>query len=696
MPFFCGGTRGSSEKWKIGFALALRDAQGVKSLVFLFLLFGLARAEHGVTKEWLSEVKEMRRNYEKAVDGLVVDQRWGQSGDFFAKVREKGKDVWYRFQRGDWEKERVKKAEKRVKKTWKRSGLGKRLAKESPDQKWRVEGGREELRLIGEQEERRVEFQLAEGCGWTGRVMWAPNSKAFVAWYRSSHPVHQLHLIESSPGDQLQPKHTKLDYPKPGQKINVARPVVFLVDGRKGVEIGKGLEAFEFREGRWMGQRFVVEFIERGFGKYQLIEYDVEKGSERVLLGEESGKFVYVYGNCFRYDLLGGEEILWLSQRTGMNHLYLVDGKTGETKRALTSGDWLVRKVIEVDEVGRRALLKIAGYYKKQDPYYIHYAWVNFDDGKLEVLTDADGTHELEYSADGKFYWVSWSRVDLPPVVEIRDAETHQVVADLGEADVSGLDVMGYSLPERFVVKDRNGKFDIHGIIMRPLNFEVGWSYPVVESIYAGPHGSFVPKGWRKNLSSEDELLAAGFVVVRIDGLGTNHRGQEFHEFAYKNLMDSGFPNRIKWIKAAGEKYQELDLGRVGIYGGSAGGQSTLAGLLNHPEFYRVGVAHCGCHDNRLDKIWWNEQWMDYPIDKSYEENSNVTHAGKLQGALMLTLGELDRNVDPASTYRVVDALIKADRDFDFVVVPGGGHGADNLPYVRRKRVEFFQKNLGE
>ena len=180
-----------------------------------------------------------------------------------------------------------------------------------------------------------------------------------------------------------------------------------------------------------------------------------------------------------------------------------------------------------------------------------------------------------------------------------------------------------------------------------------------------GAPGLAVPPSWPRPVSS----------VVQIDGLGTSNRCREFHHFAYQNLMDSGFSDRVKWLRAAGEKYSEMDLARVGIYGGSAGGQSTLAGLLTYPKFYKAGVADCGCHDNRMDKIWWNEQWMDWPVGPHYAENSNVTHAHKLEGALMLTVGEVDTNVDPASTLQVVDALIKADKDFEFYLVPNGGHG---------------------
>ena len=189
-------------------------------------------------------------------------------------------------------------------------------------------------------------------------------------------------------------------------------------------------------------------------------------------------------------------------------------------------------------------------------------------------------------------------------------------------------------------------------------------------------------------------LAELGFVVVQIDGMGTSHRSKAFHDVCWKNLGDSGFPDRILWLKAAAKRVPQMDLTRVGIYGGSAGGQSAMRALLAHGNFYKVAVADCGCHDNRMDKIWWNEAWMGWPVDASYAASSNVTDAAKLQGKLLLMVGEVDRNVDPASTMQVVDALIRADKDFDLVVFPGRGHGAGGGRYGQRRMRDFFVRHL--
>jgi dipeptidyl aminopeptidase/acylaminoacyl peptidase len=255
---------------------------------------------------------------------------------------------------------------------------------------------------------------------------------------------------------------------------------------------------------------------------------------------------------------------------------------------------------------------------------------------------------------------------------------------------LSGLQAAGWNAPEVFVSKGRDGKSDIWGLIYRPANFDPEKHYPVVEDIYAGPQGSFVPKSFTTRAQSLTDL---GFVVVQIDGMGTNNRSKAFHDVIWKNLKDAGFADRILWHKAVAAKYPWYDISRVGIFGTSAGAQSALGALLFHPEFYKAAVANSGSHDNRMDKIWWNEQWMGWPVGPEYAASSNVDNAHLLQGRLMLVAGEMDTNVDPSSTMQVVNALIKAQKDFEFLYVPGGGHGAGG-DYGRRRLLEFFVRTL--
>jgi dipeptidyl aminopeptidase/acylaminoacyl peptidase len=382
-----------------------------------------------------------------------------------------------------------------------------------------------------------------------------------------------------------------------------------------------------------------------------------------------------------------------MSERDGWNHLYRIDAASGSVLNQITKGPWVVRQVERVDDHRRQVWFRAGGIVPGQDPYYLHLCRVNFDGSGLLILTEGNGTHSWEFSPQGSCFIDRWSRVDQPTITQLRESETGRLICDLEEGDMRPLLAEGWLPPQRFVAKGRDGKTDIYGILVRPTNFDPHRRYPVIEDIYAGPHGSFCPKTFGTH-NRMAELAELGFVVVKLDGMGTNHRSKAFHNVCWKNLGDSGFPDRIAWLRAAAGKHPQLDLDRVGIFGGSAGGQSALRALLAHGDFYRVAAADCGCHDNRMDKVWWNEQWMGYPIGPHYEAQSNVTQAHRLRGKLLLTVGELDRNVDPASTMQVVGALIKADKDFELIVVPGAGHGVGESPYCRRRRQEFFVRHL--
>jgi dipeptidyl-peptidase-4 len=275
----------------------------------------------------------------------------------------------------------------------------------------------------------------------------------------------------------------------------------------------------------------------------------------------------------------------------------------------------------------------------------------------------------------------------------LRRCDDGKLACKLEEADASELLAKVHGLPEPIVAKGRDGQTDIFGVIYRPSDFDPNKKYPVIESIYAGPQDSYVAKSFRPSFPQQS-LANDGYIVVQIDGMGTSNRSKKFHDVCWRNLGDAGFPDRIAWMKAAAEKYPQLDLTRVGIYGTSAGGQNALGGLLAHGDFYTCGVADSGCHDNRMDKIWWNEQWMGWPVGPWYAEQSNVTHAAQLRGPLLLMWGEADQNVDPASTMQVVNALIKADKDVELLVVPGAGHGVIGTSYGRRRMRDFFARHL--
>ncbi|MDG3006357.1 S9 family peptidase [Paludisphaera mucosa] len=542
-----------------------------------------------------------------------------------------------------------------------------------------------------------LSFEGSDVDGYEAGVFWAPDSKRFIALRRVRGSERKVNMVASAPKDQLQPKLVTHDYLKPGDQVPVSRPHLFDVDGRKEVPIEPDLapNPWSVDQFRWAPDsgRFTFLYNQRGHQVMRLVAVDAKTGKASAIVDERPETFFCYSSKLFERRMDGSNEVIWMSERDGWNHLYLIDLVDGQVKNPITRGTWVVRGVDRVDEEKRQVWFRAGGVHADQDPYHVHHARVNFDGTGLVVLTAGDGTHEVEYSPDREFLVDAYSRVDAPPVVELRRTKDGGLVCELERADVSRLEATGWKPPQRFVAKGRDGKTDIYGIICRPRDFNPDAKYPVIENIYAGPQGYFVPKRFAP-FYGHQALAELGFIVVQIDGMGTNERSKAFHDVCWKNLLDSGFPDRIAWLKAAAEKEKAMDLSRVGIFGGSAGGQNALAGLLTHGDFYKVGVADCGCHDNRMDKIWWNEQWMGWPIGPHYAEQSNVTLAPRLTGKLLLTVGELDRNVDPASTMQVVDALIKADKDFDLVVFPGADHGAGGSPYGERRRRDFFVRHL--
>ena len=525
---------------------------------------------------------------------------------------------------------------------------------------------------------------------------WSPDGSKVLGFQVEPGEDRLVHLIESAPKDQLQPKLHTLHYRKPGDRIERPRPRLFDLAAGRAVPIDDAAfaEAWSIDRVTWApdGREVRLLYNRRGHQLLQLLAIDAATGAVRTLAEERRDTFVDYSQKTWLHWFADGERFLWTSERDGWNHLYLGDARDGSL-RQLTKGNWLVRDVEHVDEAAGEVWFTAYGIHAGQDPYHAHLARVALADGAVTTITQADGTHEWTFSPDRSRVAVRWSRVDQPWVGELREARSGALLAELTRWDAAPLLAAGFRPPQRFVAKGRDGTTDIHGIVILPSDFDPTRRYPVLEDVYAGPQDHFVPKCWGLG-RRQRELAELGFVVVQIDGMGTNWRHQAFHAVCWRNLKDSGFPDRIAWLRAAAAAMPFLDLERVGIFGGSAGGQSALAALLHHGDVYKAAVADCGCHDNRMDKIWWNEAWMGWPVGPWYADNSNVTHAAKLRGALLLTTGELDRNVDPASTLQVAAALLRADRDFELVVVPGGGHGiGESAPLVRRRQ-QFFQRHL--
>ncbi len=526
-------------------------------------------------------------------------------------------------------------------------------------------------------------------------LLWSPDSKKLAVYKVRPGFRRFIQYVESSPEDQLQPKSSTMQYAKPGDVLDVELPVIFHVETKRQLPIDNALfpNAYDVSQLDWRKDSRAVtfEYNQRGHQVFRVIEISAD-GKPRVVISEEPKTFFTYSNKKFRHDVADGKEVVWMSERDGWNHLYLYDGVTGALKNQITKGEWPVRGVSKVDDDKRQIWFSASGLTPGKDLYFVHYYRINFDGSGLTPLTSADANHSVTFSPDMAYYVDSYSRVDLAPVTELRRTSDNSLVSSLEKADISALEQAGWKPPEVFVAKGRDGTTDIWGVIFRPTTFDPSKKYPVVENIYAGPHAAFVPKSFAA-FNQMQALAEIGFIVVQIDGMGTNFRSKAFHDVAWQNIKDAGFPDRIAWHKAVAGKYPYYDITRVGIYGTSAGGQNSLGGLLFHPEFYKVGVSFVGCHDNRMDKIWWNEQWMGWPIGPHYAESSNVDNAFRLQGKVLLVVGELDQNVDPSSTMQVVNRLIKHNKDFDLLVIPGAGHGPGGA-YGEHKRNDFFTRHL--
>ncbi len=518
-------------------------------------------------------------------------------------------------------------------------------------------------------------------------------------------PKRFVYYVESSPKKQLQPVLHKQEYAKPGDSLNYRVPVIIEVATGKVVEPATTLFAHQYQVSapRWDAdnRHVTFEYNERGHKVYRVLELSAETGQVRTLIEETNDKYVN-YNRQRRHDFKDGKHILWTSERDGRNHIYLYDRQKGELVRQVTKGEFYVREIQRVDEKngiiyfsanGKSGLRESDKKNTVEDPYLIHYYKIKLSGKGLTCLTPEEGNHKATFTHDMAYFIDTYSTVTTPPVSLLRSSKDGKVIRTLETADISKLEATGWKAPEVFVAKGRDNETDIWGIIMRPSNFDPSKRYPIIEYIYSGPGDQYVPKSFRPWIWNMAELAELGFIVVQMDGMTTSFRTRAFEEVCYKNLADAGFPDRMAWIRAAAEKYPYMDIDRVGIYGCSAGGQNALTAVLQHGDFYKAAYAACGCHDNRMDKIWWNEQWMGYPVDSSYVACSNVENAHKLERPLMLVVGELDDNVDPASTMQVVNALEKAGKDFELVVITGASHTMGEA-YGDHKRYDFFVREL--
>lgn len=526
-----------------------------------------------------------------------------------------------------------------------------------------------------------------------GAIAWSADSKYFVAYHIfpviDSNEYYVLSSVAGTTRGQLK-SHP---YKQPGDPFTAYQMHTFYPRQDKDILVKTDtIDYFPAPLIHWSASdpsSFMYERLDRGNQRFSIIKVQAQTGDTTIVYDEKTKTFIYESRLMTYY--LPGDQLIYSSEKDGWQHLYLKDLKTGhETK--ITKGDWIVRNVDSVDSKKRVIWFSASGMNPGEDPYFLHYYRINFDGSNLVNLTPEQGNHSLDFSPDKTFYLDTYSEINQPPVTKLKRVIDGKQIATVEKADIKDLLATGVHLPTPFVAKGRDGKTDIYGIYCTPSSYDPHQKYPVIENIYAGPQDAFVPKSFLA-YSEMQSIAELGFIVVQIDGMGTANRSKAFHDVCWQNLQDAGLPDRILWIKALAAKLPFVDDTRVGIYGTSAGGQDALDALLSHPEFYKAGVAACGCHDNRIDKQWWNEQWMGYPVSPQYAAASNVDNAYKLKGSLLLIVGEADTNVPPESTYRVADALIKAGKAFDFLPIPGSNH-TDGGPYGRARKNDFFVRHL--
>lgn len=648
-----------------------------------------------------SQLDALSKLPQKVYNDVFTAQWLGDSSVFWYSVREKSGMALFKVDIEKGQKIRLSGEPSKMSKAVSRRQATSIIP--SPDSLWEAYAKDNNLwvRRVADKAEYQLSFDGTSGMPYAmyNRIVWSPDSRRLATVKTVLAKRHIINLLESSPKDQLQPRLQTRDYFKPGDVIDITLPALF--DVRQMREIPLATDPFRHQFSlsldSWSadGKSFTFEFNERGHQLYQVVRVDGQTGAMTTIIQERAPTSFIYYNRNFRYDTPDGKHIIWISERDGWRHLYRFDALSGKLINQITKGGWVVRDVEFVDDTNQTIIFRASGLNeaKGEDPYNIHICRVNFDGSGFADLTPQNANHKAQFSPDRRYFVDTYSRPDLPPTSVVRQTSNGKVVMEIEKADISELVEAGWRAPEVFTAKGRDGKTNIWGNIYRPMSFDQTKDYPIIEYIYAGPHDAFVNKNFTAFERYCSRLAELGFVVVTIDGMGTANRSKAFHDVCWRNLKDAGFADRIAWIKAAAEKYKYMDTSRVGIYGFSAGGQSALGALLFHGDFYKVAVSLCGCHDNRMDKIWWNEQWMGYPVGPWYEESSNVANAHRLKGKLLIINGELDDNVDPASSLQVVSALIKADKDFEQFYLPGYGHGLGGK-FETRQVENFFVKNL--
>ncbi len=526
---------------------------------------------------------------------------------------------------------------------------------------------------------------------------WSPDSKKILSSIVDTRKADKMYMLDWSVDSLFRPRLLGYYRGSPGDSTMVyIQTVLFDIEKQKQIAVGLPPKVHIVSPDlRWMpdSERLVGRHYIRGYKQRDYVEVDASTGKTRVFYSESSETSV---NNAFdRYRLLKDlNKIIFTAEMTGWNHLYLLDVATGKHTQ-LTDGNWMVNDLAHVDEQNQMIYFTAMGKESGRNIYFQHLYSVDFEGKKVSLLTPEDAHHEISFSPDGGFFVDNYATVTEPTVTILRKSGKSDK-KELSRADASALFETGWKAPETHIIKAEDGVSDIYCVIWKPTNFDPQKSYPVVEYSYTGPFTFRYPRSFRRSLSSTNQSLAElGFIVVTIDGRGSAGRSKAFRDFSYKRL---GYllGDHVYAHKQLGERFSWYDADRVGIFGHSAGGYDAAHGMLQYPDHYKVAVSSSADHDHRMEKAWWPEMYMGWPVDTAYHNQSNITMAGNLQGKILLVHGGIDENVNPSATFKLSEALIKADKDFDLLIIPSQRHGYRGIysDYFTKKRWNYFVEHL--
>ncbi|MEP6716782.1 MAG: DPP IV N-terminal domain-containing protein [Terriglobia bacterium] len=543
-------------------------------------------------------------------------------------------------------------------------------------------------------------------------VAWSPDSKKIATFQQDERGVGEMYLVSTAVGH---PKLEAWKYPLPGDDVIASiQRVVIDVASKKITRLDILPDAHrstlcdhivcrgtEWADVQWSPDSNRIAFVStsRDHKQERLREADAATGHVREI-NEESVATQYESGDGrVNWQVLyGTNEYLWFSEKSGWGHMYLGDWKTGRIGSQITTGDWLVRQVLRVDEKERAMYFLGAGREQGRDPYFTHLYRVSLDGKGLELLTPEDANHEVTLSPSGKYFVDSYSKPDVPPVAVLRD-DAGKLILTLEKADISTLLASGWKPPIPIVVKARDNQTDLYGLLFTPTKIEPGRKYPIVNHIYPGPQAGSVGRRSFSPARGDCQALAElGFAVIEIDGMGNPTRSKKFRDFYYGNMGDNTLPDQIAGMKQIAARYPWIDLERAGIYGHSGGGYAAADAMFRYPDFFKVGISEAGNHDNRDYEDDWGERYQGLLSREdgktNYDDQANQSLAKNLKGHLLLAHGTMDNNVPPYNTLLVVDELIKANKDFDLIMLPNRTHGFGNEPYMVRRRWDYFVRYL--